>query len=120
MDNKTALYHVHIYYQLENRGVAEAVRSRLCELKESGRISLIHFIGQLRDSKVAPHPIPQFVIHITKDNFAAVLPIIESSGLTALVHPLTDDDLADHTSSAQWIGKPVELDLTSFHPADMN
>jgi len=120
MNNKNALYHIHIYYEPEIRAVAEALHSRLSKLKESGSISLIHFVGQLRDSKVAPHPIPQFVIHITKENFETVLPIIESSGLTALVHPLTDDDLADHTSLAQWIGEPVELDLTPFRPPHMN
>ena len=36
---------------------------------------------------------------------------LEASGLRALVHPLTDDDLADHTNLAHWIGEPVELDL---------
>ncbi len=46
--------------------------------------------------------------------------LIESSGLTALVHPLTDDDLADHTSLAQWIGTPLELDLTTLDPPGVN
>jgi hypothetical protein len=36
----------------------------------------------------------------------------QGSGLTALVHPLTDDDLADHTSLALWIGGPLPLDKT--------
>ena len=44
-----------------------------------------------------PHPVPQFEIHFTKEVLPAILPFVEASGLTALVHPLTDDDLADHT-----------------------
>jgi aromatic ring-cleaving dioxygenase len=120
MDNKAALYHAHIYYEPENRTIAEMLHYRLSELTKSGDGSPIHFIGQLRDSKVTPHPIPQFVIHITKENFEAVLPIIALSGLRALVHPLTGDDLADHTSSAQWIGEPLELDLTSFRPPSVH
>ena len=44
-----------------------------------------------------------------------------SSGLRALVHPLTDDDLADHTSLGEWIGgEPLELDLTTLDPPGMN
>ena len=117
MDNKAALYHAHIYYEPENRTIAEILHYRLNELKQSGDSSPIHFIGQLRDSKVTPHPIPQFVIHIAKENFEAVLPIIASSGLRALVHPLTGDELADHTISAQWIGDPLELELASFRPS---
>ena len=50
----------------------------------------------------------------------SILPIIEASGLTALVHPLTDDDLADHTTLAHWIGEPLALDLTTLDPPGLN
>ena len=66
------------------------------------------------------HPIPQFEIHFTKKALPAILPPIKASGLTALVHPLTNDDLADHTSLAQWIGKPLELDLVTLDPPGVN
>ena len=46
--------------------------------------------------------------------------MIVASGLTALVHPLTDDDLADHTNLGQWIGNPVELDMTTLDPPGAN
>jgi DOPA 4,5-dioxygenase len=36
------------------------------------------------------------------------------------VHPLTDDDLADHTTLARWIGAPLELDLGVLDPPGMN
>jgi aromatic ring-cleaving dioxygenase len=50
-----------------------------------------------------------------------VLALIKESGLTALVHPLTDDDLADHTSLGQWIGgEPLPLDLSVLDPPGMN
>lgn len=50
----------------------------------------------------------------------AVVAAIEATGLRALVHPLTDDDLADHTSLAHWIGEPVELDVTVLDPPGVN
>ena len=36
MDNESAPYHAHIYYVLERRGLAEALRVRLSEMKASG------------------------------------------------------------------------------------
>jgi len=49
-----------------------------------------------------------------------VIEAIAASGLRALVHPLTDDDLADHTALAHWIGEPVELDVTVLDPPGQN
>ena len=61
-----------------------------------------------------PYPIPQYEIHFLERSLAEVTAMIEASGLRALVHPLTDDDLADHTSLAHWLGTPVELDVSAL------
>ena len=45
---------------------------------------------------------------------------LEASGLRALVHPLTDDDLADHTTLGHWLGEPVALDVTVLDPPGVN
>jgi len=58
------------------------------------------FVGEMRDMNMGPHPKPQFEIHFLEDALPTILQLIGGSGLTALVHPLTDDDLADHTSLA--------------------
>ena len=50
----------------------------------------------------------------------AVVAAIEAAGLRALVHPLTDDDLADHTTLAHWIGEPVALDVSVLDPPGVN
>lgn len=59
-------------------------------------------------------------VHFTKGALQSVVALIEASGLTALAHPLTDDDLADHTSLAHWIGQPLLLNLTTLDPPRMN
>ena len=120
MNDDNAPYHAHIYYALEQRAVAVTLRLHLRELKASGAIPQLLFVGQLRDRSVGPHPIPQFEIHYTKEVLPVIVPLIEASGLTALVHPLTDDDLADHTTLARWIGQPLDLDLTTLDPPGMN
>ena len=71
--------------------------------------------------KAGPHPIPQYEVHFLKASLDEVVEKIRGSGLRALVHPLTDDDLADHTSLGEWIGgEPLELDLTTLDPPGMN
>ena len=46
--------------------------------------------------------------------------MLKATGLTARVHPLTDDDLADHTTLAEWIGEPLPLDESVLDPPGQN
>ncbi len=121
MPSTDAPFHAHIYYLLEERTVASSLRSLLTTKMESGKIPELVFIGELRDQKVGPHPIPQFEIHFTESALPALKKILERSGLKVLLHPLTDDDLADHTTLAQWIGgEALDLDLAPLDPPGQN
>jgi aromatic ring-cleaving dioxygenase len=111
----SAPYHAHIYYSAEDRPAAEALHEEFV----AGR-PLVLFVGQMTDGGVGPHPIPQYEVHFLESVRAEVVAVIEASGLRALVHPLTDDDLADHTTLAQWIGDPVELDISVLDPPGHN
>src|SRR5678816_1104540 len=112
MTSELQPYHAHIYFEPGERAVANRLRQRLAES--------VLFIGELRDQPVGPHPKAQFEAHFREDALPQVLALIEQTGLTALVHPLTDDDLADHTSLGQWIGEPLPLDLSVLDPPGMN
>ena len=109
-----APYHAHIYYRDGERATAASLRDRLAGLAG------VVFAGSLRDGKVGPHPISQFEIHFPESALAALRPVLEASGLTVLVHPLTHDDLADHTTLADWIGTPIELDISVLDPPGVN
>jgi aromatic ring-cleaving dioxygenase len=115
-----ARYHAHIYHEPGQRAVSDALREQLSALQAAGRIADLLMVGKLRERPVGPHPLPQFEIHFLKRALPQVLPLIEASGLRALVHPLTDDDLADHTTLAHWIGAPLELDLSVMDPPGRN
>jgi aromatic ring-cleaving dioxygenase len=78
------------------------------------------FTGRMIDKPVGPHPIPQFEIHFLAPAREIVIALIEASGLRALVHPLTDDDLADHTTLGHWIGEPLDLDTSVLDPPGVN
>ena len=110
-----APYHAHIYYSDSERPAAEALRANF----EAGRPQVL-FVGRMPDGAVGPHPIPQFEVHFLEDSRTSVIATIDASGLRALVHPLTDDDLADHTSLARWIGEPLALDVTTLDPPGRN
>ena len=120
MTEQGSPYHAHVYYLPDTRAAAEALRIRLIDNMKSGEIPQLLFVGQLKDRKAGPHPIPQFEMHFTREAVPMILRLIEDSGLTALVHPLTDDDLADHTTLARWLGTPIELDLSTLDPPGRN
>jgi DOPA 4,5-dioxygenase len=110
-----APYHAHIYFSPEQRQPAEELKNRF----ESDPSVL--FVGRMTEGKAGPHPIPQYEVHFLQESLEQVRKMIRASGLLALVHPLTDDDLADHTSRGEWIGgEPLELDLTTLDPPGSN
>lgn len=113
-------FHAHIYYDAGERAEAAALRDQLNGLSTAGGKAHVLFAGRLSDRPVGPHPVPQFEIHFLASSLPALLPVIEASGLRALVHPLTDNDLADHTDLAQWLGEPLDLDLTMLDPPGEN
>lgn len=114
MNDLEAPWHAHIYYAGDQRSAAGELRDAF------ERDPAILFVGRMHDRGVGPHPIPQFEIHFLARSTAHVIAAIEAAGLRALVHPLTDDDLADHTSLAYWLGEPLELDLDVLDPPGMN
>jgi aromatic ring-cleaving dioxygenase len=109
-----APYHAHIYYSAGQRSTAEALRDHF------GRQPEILFVGRMMDCGAGPHPMPQFEVHFIERSLALVVDHIKASGLRALVHPLTHDDLADHAGSAHWIGEPLELDIAVLDPPGEN
>lgn len=120
MTTKHAPYHAHVYYEIGDRTTAERLHRTFSDAKETGSLTRVLFVGEMRNRNVGPHPKPQFEIHFLEDALPAVLPLIKASGLRALVHPLTDDDLADHTSRAIWIGEPLPLDHSVLDPPGAN
>jgi len=111
----SAPFHAHIYYSAGDRPSAKALRDLFLAMQPQ-----VLFVGRMMDEGVGPHPIAQFEVHFLEDARSDVVAAIEDSGLRALVHPLTDNDLADHTSLAHWIGEPVELDVSVLDPPGHN
>jgi aromatic ring-cleaving dioxygenase len=107
--------HAHIYFSSEQRSDAEALRSDFESEPD------VLFVGRMTSGKAGPHPIPQYEVHFLRKSIDRVREMIRAAGLRGLVHPLTDNDLEDHTSLGEWIGgEPLELDLTVLDPPGVN
>lgn len=115
-----APYHAHIYYAASERSVAANLRDKLRLAGPGDPLSELRFVGDLRDHKAGPHITHQFEIHFDERLLPAVEAELTRSGLRVLIHPLTLDDLGDHTHLGRWIGDPVELDLTVLDPPGVN
>lgn len=115
-----APYHAHIYYSADERTTALRLRDRLRAAGPDDPLSALRFVGELRDDKAGPHITSQFEIHFDERLLPAVEAELTRSGLRILIHPLTLDDLVDHTHLGRWIGEPVELDLTVLDPPGIN
>ena len=109
-----APYHAHVYFSADQREDAEQLRGQF-EAQP-----FILFVGRMTEGKTGPHPMPQYEVHFRRSALGNVQAMISASGLRALVHPLTNDDLADHTSLGKWFGAPLDLDLTTLDPPGMN
>ena len=109
-----APYHAHIYFSPEQRDAAEELRTRFQSDPE------ILFVGRMTEGKAGPHPIPQYEVHFLRSSLERIQTILRESGLRVLIHPLTTDDIADHTSLGEWMGEPLELDLTTLDPPGIN
>ena len=102
-------YHAHVYYSADTLPVAERLRDRLTA-------NFPVEIGRFSWEAVGPHPVPQFQVIFKVPEFQSVVPwlMLNREGLDILVHPLTNDMLDDHTVYALWLGKPVELRLSTM------
>ena len=99
-------YHAHVYYSPQTRLVAERLRAAIGERFQVR-------LGSWHDEPVGPHPISMYQVAFVGEEFSGLVPwlMLNREGLDVLVHPLTDDSVADHTRFAAWLGTPLALRL---------
>ena len=113
-------WHAHVYYDQESWDAAELLHQELSDMLAGGTFADLVLVGQMYDRGVGPHPKPQFEIQFYASAVPRITGILKASGLTSLIHPLTDDDLADHTTLAHWLGEPLPLDESVLDPPGHN
>lgn len=98
-------YHAHLYYAPGTKPIAERLRTAISERFPSARI------GNWHDEPVGPHPVAMYQVAFAIQDFPSLVPwlMLNRDELDVLVHPLTDDSVADHTRFALWLGSPLPL-----------
>ena len=104
-------FHAHIYFTDETRASALALRERLLNTTE-----FCVDVRPTRDRPIGPHPQPMFNVHVDDGNFAAFVHwLMRNHGPhPVLIHPVTGDDLRDHTHHAMWLGPALPLLLDAL------
>lgn len=99
-------YHAHVYFELDDLAATEQVRARLMAAMPAAGV-----VHKLFPRQVGPHPLPMFEIDFPAADLDAVLALLERErgSRPVLIHPVTDDELAAHTTGAQWLGPPLPL-----------
>ena len=106
---KIKFYHAHFYYTEETLDIAKSC------IEKAGK-ELPVDLGHMHERNVGPHPMWSCQLLFEGENFQEVMEwlMLNRKGLTVFIHPVTGDDLIDHTEYTIWMGKQVELDLSDF------
>jgi DOPA 4,5-dioxygenase len=99
-------FHAHVYFDPATRGVAANVREEL-----AARFTVE--LGRWHDVPVGPHPKSMYQVAFAAGEFAGIVPwlMLNRGGLGIFVHPITGDEVADHTSHALWLGEQLPLNI---------
>lgn len=73
-------------------------------------------LGRWHDRPVGPHPTAMYQVAFAVEEFPRLVPwlMLNRRDLSVLVHPLTGDDVADHSAHALWLGPPLPLRLEAL------
>ena len=99
------VFHAHVYFDRPTRKVARRVRD--------GLVARFAVDCRWRDEPIGPHTKPNFRVRFARDHFGRIVPWLmrHRESLSVLVHPYSEDHLADHTEHALWLGKRVPLNV---------
>jgi DOPA 4,5-dioxygenase len=99
-------FHAHVYFDATTRPTAERVHDALAQ-----RFGVE--LGALHARPIGPHTKGMFQVSLAPEQLATVVPwlMVNRAGLSILVHPITDDPVADHDTSPLWMGEPLSVDV---------
>ena len=104
-------YHIHIYFSEDSINEIQTLQKAIKACLNDKII-----FDEIHNSPVGPHPMPQVLYLLYKDNFTEVIEWLNknTNGFNILIHPNTGDALWDHTEGYIWIGQPQTLKTEIF------
>lgn len=103
-----ALYHAHVYFQQHSLEYALNLRREIAS-RFGDKITMHPPAEGLR----GPHGNPMFGLDLPCAQALDVIGflMLNHGPLSALIHPVTNNELLDHTHHALWLGQPQPLNL---------
>jgi aromatic ring-cleaving dioxygenase len=100
-------FHAHIYFNEQSQAQAEVFHHKMQENKEYTAVSPLRF--ELR----GPHPHWMFTVNFASENFMPMIEFMQKhrDGLSILIHPLSGNEVLDHTDYAMFLGQKENLNL---------
>jgi aromatic ring-cleaving dioxygenase len=102
-------YHAHVYFEQESVEKAAS----LC--RQAGELFAVQ-VGRIHRRPVGPHPHWSCQLAFDRAQFEPLMAWLQENrgDLSVLVHPLSGNDLDDHTTHASWLGDAVPLHLAAL------
>ncbi len=97
------MYHAHVYFTLLQAKAAEEFRSKISAERDD-----VTEVFPLVKRLVGPHKLPMFELNFVDNSQGIIEWLDENRGqFDVLVHPVTGDDIVDHSDSAVWLGREL-------------
>ncbi|KAJ3158935.1 hypothetical protein HDU86_002104 [Geranomyces michiganensis] len=113
-------WHFHTYFLQNNRDSEAAATAIYNSLKThlANKDFVAVPLHTVNHGPIGPHPIGSFETWVPKEYFHTVYQwfLLNRAGLSILVHPLTREEVRDHSERAVWMGMPLPLDLDKLNP----
>ncbi|OYU44745.1 MAG: dioxygenase [Burkholderiales bacterium PBB4] len=108
-------YHAHVYFD-------QATLERARVLCEAAAKEFPLKMGRVHERKVGPHPDWSCQLAFLPEQFANLVPwlAMNRGGLVVFVHPISNNEILDHTARAMWMGdiRPLDLSVLADGPGD--
>ena len=98
-------YHAHVYFDAETEEAAATLREALDQRFEVT-------LGRWHHKPVGPHSAWMYQVAFDIEQFPVVVPFLalNHGPLSVLIHPMSEDAVADHFDHALWLGDRLPLD----------
>lgn len=97
------MFHAHIYFALRHIDQAKALHKKIKNERKD-----VTAIFPLVNHLVGPHKMPMFELHFSNDDKGLIGWLESERGdMPVLIHPVSGDELLDHTERAIWLGREL-------------
>lgn len=103
------MYHAHVYFDLPQQPLADALQHRIMTECSDKIRAMFPLVPRL----VGPHRKPMFEIHFTEQQKSLIDWLDKARGdLSVLIHPVSGDDAYDHSATqVRWLGTILGVNL---------